>query len=85
VPLPTSAANHQAHNATALAEAGAAVVARQAGLTGDRLWAEVVRLADSDTALAQMHAAARGRARPDAASEIATDIERLLVTPGDAR
>ncbi len=85
VPLPTAAANHQAHNAMALAEAGAAVVASQAGLTGDRLWAEVLRLAEDEASLASMREAALSRARPHAASEIAADVEGLLKTGGEGR
>ena len=85
VPLPTAAAGHQAHNAMALAEAGAAVVASQAGLTGDRLWAEVLRLAEDEASLASMREAALSRARPQAASEIAADVEGLLKTGGDGR
>ena len=85
VPLPTAAANHQEFNAMALAEAGAAVVATQAGLTGDRLWAEVVRLAEDEACLANMRDAALRRARPGAAGEIAADVERLLTTRGDVR
>ena len=80
VPLPTATANHQAHNAMALAQAGAAVVVSQAHLTGELLWAEVVRLAEDEATLADMRAAALSRARPDAASEIAADVERLLAT-----
>ena len=78
VPLPTAAANHQAHNAMALAEAGAAVVASQAGLTADRLWAEVVCLVEDEASLANLRGAALSRARPSAASEIAADVEGLL-------
>ncbi len=85
VPLPTAAANHQAHNALALAEAGAAVVVSQAGLTGERLWAEVVRLAEDEASRASMGEAALSRARPSAASEIAADVEGLLSTRGDVR
>ena len=85
VPLPTAAANHQVHNAMALAEAGAAVVASQVGLTGDRLWAEVVLLAEAEASLASMREAALSRARPHAASEIAADVVGLLSTRGDAR
>jgi UDP-N-acetylglucosamine:LPS N-acetylglucosamine transferase len=44
------------------------------------LWAEVVRLAEDEATLADMRAAALSRARPDAASEIAADVERLLAT-----
>jgi UDP-N-acetylglucosamine--N-acetylmuramyl-(pentapeptide) pyrophosphoryl-undecaprenol N-acetylglucosamine transferase len=85
VPLPTAAANHQAHNAAALAEAGAAVVASQAGLTGERLWSEIVRLVEDETSLANMREAALARARPNAASEIAADVVRLLSSQGGAR
>ncbi len=85
VPLPTAAANHQAQNAMALAEAGAAVVVSQAGLTADRLWAEVVRLVEDEASLARMRRAALGRARPSAASEIAADVEGLLTTRAGIR
>jgi UDP-N-acetylglucosamine--N-acetylmuramyl-(pentapeptide) pyrophosphoryl-undecaprenol N-acetylglucosamine transferase len=85
VPLPTAAANHQAHNARALAEAGTAVAVSQVGLTADRLWAEVVRLAEDGTSLARMRGAALGRARPSAASEIAADVEALLTTRAGVR
>ena len=80
VPLPSAAQDHQAHNALALEEAGAAVVAPQAGLTGDRLWAEVIRLVEDDASLANMREVALSRARPHAASEIAADVDRLLRT-----
>jgi UDP-N-acetylglucosamine--N-acetylmuramyl-(pentapeptide) pyrophosphoryl-undecaprenol N-acetylglucosamine transferase len=83
VPLPTAAANHQEHNAIALAEAGAAVLVSQAGLTGDRLWSEVVRLTEDEASLTNIRDAALARARPHAASEIAADVERLLTTRGD--
>lgn len=82
VPLPTAAADHQARNAEALAEAGAAVVAPEAGLTGELLWGHLERLVADAGARARMCAAARGRARPHAAAEIAAHIARLL--PGRA-
>ena len=83
VPLPTAAANHQEHNAIALTEAGAAVLVSQAGLTGDRLWSEVVHLTEDEASLTNMRDAALARARPHAASEIAADVERLLTMRGD--
>ncbi|HSG07861.1 MAG TPA: UDP-N-acetylglucosamine--N-acetylmuramyl-(pentapeptide) pyrophosphoryl-undecaprenol N-acetylglucosamine transferase [Longimicrobiales bacterium] len=83
VPLPTAAADHQSMNAEALAHAGAAVVAREEGLTGAGLWAHVVDLACGDSRRVRMVAAARERARPTAATEIAADIAALL--PGSGR
>lgn len=82
VPLPTAAADHQARNAEALAAAGAAVVAPEAGLGGATLWTHVLRLADDEALRARMAAAARGRAVPDAAAQIARAIASLLPGPG---
>jgi len=82
VPLPTAAADHQSRNADALARAGAAVVAREQGLTGSALWAHVVALASDAPLRERMGAAARERARPAAAHDIAADIATLL--PGRA-
>ncbi len=78
VPLPTAAADHQTRNAQALAEAGAAILAPEAELTGATLWSHVVRLASDGAARAAMAAAAERRARPEAAREIARDIATLL-------
>ena len=78
VPLPTAAAGHQMQNARSLEKAGAAVVARQDELTGERLWAEVERLLASPELLARMRRAALALARPNAAADIAADIETLL-------
>jgi len=78
VPLPTAAADHQTKNAQALAQAGAAVLAPEAGLTGAALWAHVARLASDGNARAAMAAAAGARARPGAARDIARDIASLL-------
>jgi UDP-N-acetylglucosamine--N-acetylmuramyl-(pentapeptide) pyrophosphoryl-undecaprenol N-acetylglucosamine transferase len=78
VPLPTAAADHQARNAEALAEAGAAVVAAEAGLTGAALWSRVAALAATPERRRAMTEAALGRARPDAARTIASEIATLL-------
>jgi UDP-N-acetylglucosamine--N-acetylmuramyl-(pentapeptide) pyrophosphoryl-undecaprenol N-acetylglucosamine transferase len=78
VPLPTAAADHQSRNAEALSRAGAAVVAREEGLTGADLWAHVVALASDALLRDRMGAAARKRARPAAAHDIAVDIATLL-------
>ena len=78
VPLPTSAEGHQERNAEALQDAGAAVMAHQEGLTGEGLWDRVVRLVESPEERTRMSAAARERARPHAADEIARDLASLL-------
>jgi UDP-N-acetylglucosamine--N-acetylmuramyl-(pentapeptide) pyrophosphoryl-undecaprenol N-acetylglucosamine transferase len=78
VPLPSAAANHQALNAEALAQAGAAVVAPEEGLTGAGLWAHLEGLVLDPDQRREMAAAARARACPGAASEIAGAIARLL-------
>jgi UDP-N-acetylglucosamine--N-acetylmuramyl-(pentapeptide) pyrophosphoryl-undecaprenol N-acetylglucosamine transferase len=81
VPLPTAAADHQTHNAQALAEAGAAVMLREAELTPAQLWHDIIALTGDERRLSEMRAAARERARPDAAREIADHLHRLVRPP----
>ena len=78
VPLPTAAADHQAHNARTLASAGAAVHLPQAELTAASLAAAVGALAGDPARLAALAAAAAARGRPDAAARIAEQILRRL-------
>jgi UDP-N-acetylglucosamine--N-acetylmuramyl-(pentapeptide) pyrophosphoryl-undecaprenol N-acetylglucosamine transferase len=78
VPLPTAAADHQTANARALAKAGAALWIPESDATPTRLAAEVHTLLLDDTKLRKLAAAARARARPSAASDIAARISRLL-------
>jgi UDP-N-acetylglucosamine--N-acetylmuramyl-(pentapeptide) pyrophosphoryl-undecaprenol N-acetylglucosamine transferase len=86
VPLPTAAADHQSHNARALAEAGAALHLPEAGLDGAALLAALRTLLDHPERLRSMAVAAGARGRPDAAATIAGDLARLLrVPPGDGR
>lgn len=75
VPLPTSAADHQAMNARALAEAGAAVLLPEPEATPDRLWQELTALAGDEERRVEIAERALERARPDAAEEI---VEKLL-------
>jgi UDP-N-acetylglucosamine--N-acetylmuramyl-(pentapeptide) pyrophosphoryl-undecaprenol N-acetylglucosamine transferase len=75
IPFPFAADHHQERNAAALADAGAALVLRQADLDGARLAATLGELAEDRERLARMTAAMRGLARPDAAGEIASWIE----------
>jgi UDP-N-acetylglucosamine--N-acetylmuramyl-(pentapeptide) pyrophosphoryl-undecaprenol N-acetylglucosamine transferase len=81
VPLPTAAADHQARNARALAEAGAAVCLPQDELDGERLWREVSRLVSDPSTLRAMARAAADRAQPEATSRIAAALDELLPCP----
>lgn len=78
IPLPTAAADHQTHNARALAEAGAAVMLVERELTPEKLWSELLRVTGDASLRAQMGAAARERARPHAARDIARRLAALL-------
>jgi UDP-N-acetylglucosamine--N-acetylmuramyl-(pentapeptide) pyrophosphoryl-undecaprenol N-acetylglucosamine transferase len=70
VPLPTATDDHQRKNADATARAGAAEVIDQRELTGDRLAARILALAEDAPKRAAMASAARRLARPDAAKAI---------------
>jgi UDP-N-acetylglucosamine--N-acetylmuramyl-(pentapeptide) pyrophosphoryl-undecaprenol N-acetylglucosamine transferase len=85
VPLPSAAAGHQMHNARSLEKAGAAVVVPQDDLTGEALWSVVQDLLAHPERLAGMSRAARSLARPEAAAEIAADLDSFLPPPGAAR
>jgi UDP-N-acetylglucosamine--N-acetylmuramyl-(pentapeptide) pyrophosphoryl-undecaprenol N-acetylglucosamine transferase len=78
VPLPTAAADHQTHNARALEQAGAAVMLREADLTPERLWQEIISLTGDTERRASMQRAALTRARPNAARDIADHLYSLI-------
>lgn len=78
VPLPTAAANHQHHNAVALAEAGAALMLSERDLGLGRLWGDMMSLARDDARRADLAAKAKARGRPDAADRIAAELLRLV-------
>ena len=78
VPLPTAAADHQTKNAEALAAGGAAIMLRQSELTVDRLDQEMRKLLGEPAALRTMAERALGRARPNAAEDIARHALALL-------
>lgn len=75
VPLP-AAGGHQAHNASALAELGAAVVVRDEPLGGQRLAEVIAELVDDPQRLRKMAQAARSLARPDAARAVWHEVVR---------
>jgi UDP-N-acetylglucosamine--N-acetylmuramyl-(pentapeptide) pyrophosphoryl-undecaprenol N-acetylglucosamine transferase len=78
IPLPTAAADHQTHNARAMAAAGAAALLRQSELSTERLAEVVGGLLGEDAVRGAMAAAARGRGRPEAAREIASNLLTLV-------
>ena len=77
VPLPGAIDQDQAHNAAAFAAAGAGIHLPQAELTPAKLSGEIERIMNDPAWLAKAAAAASGFARPDAAGELASLIERI--------
>lgn len=77
VPFPFAADNHQLRNAQAFERAGAARLATDAELTGERLFQLVRELASAPDALARMAAAARSLAHPGAAQRAARILEEI--------
>jgi UDP-N-acetylglucosamine--N-acetylmuramyl-(pentapeptide) pyrophosphoryl-undecaprenol N-acetylglucosamine transferase len=77
VPLPTAADDHQRRNAEAFARIGGAVVLEESGLTGERLAAEVLTLAQDRSRREDMGRQSRTLARPDAAERIADKVYAL--------
>jgi UDP-N-acetylglucosamine--N-acetylmuramyl-(pentapeptide) pyrophosphoryl-undecaprenol N-acetylglucosamine transferase len=81
IPLPTAAADHQTHNAQALAAAGAAIALSQDGLDAERLGTSLRDLLDDPARRETMAAAARARGRPGAAVVIAARVAALASPP----
>lgn len=77
VPLPGALDQDQAGNADALASLGGAKRLDQAGLTAQILGGEIAALMADPGKLAAMAAAARGLAKPDAASRLADLAENV--------
>jgi UDP-N-acetylglucosamine--N-acetylmuramyl-(pentapeptide) pyrophosphoryl-undecaprenol N-acetylglucosamine transferase len=84
VPFPFATDDHQAINAAALVEAGAALMFREAELTGERLAQELRQLAAEPDRLQRMERAAGGLGRPEAAREL-VDLCAELVAPPAGR
>jgi UDP-N-acetylglucosamine--N-acetylmuramyl-(pentapeptide) pyrophosphoryl-undecaprenol N-acetylglucosamine transferase len=77
IPLPTAADDHQRRNAEVLVAAGAAELIAQKDLTGERLAARILALAEDGARRSAMSAAARRMARPDAARVIVDRVFEL--------
>ncbi|HKN46505.1 MAG TPA: glycosyltransferase, partial [Candidatus Polarisedimenticolia bacterium] len=78
VPLPTSAHDHQRQNARKFAEAGAAILMEEPGLSGPALSQAILSLRDDPARVVAMERAAASLARPDAAARIADMVEELV-------
>ena len=78
IPLPSAAADHQTHNARALAASGACVMLPQGSLTAAVLGNTLERLLTDGAERQRMAAAALSRGRPDAAAVIARQVVRLV-------
>jgi UDP-N-acetylglucosamine--N-acetylmuramyl-(pentapeptide) pyrophosphoryl-undecaprenol N-acetylglucosamine transferase len=74
VPFPFAADDHQAKNATALEEQGAAICVRESELEVDALGTLVAGLLDDPAKRRAMSLAAREHGRPDAAATIVDDM-----------
>ncbi len=77
IPLPTAADDHQRRNAEVLVAAGAAESIAQTDLTGERLAARILALADDGARRGAMAEAARRMARPEAARVIVDKVFEL--------
>ena len=82
IPYPHASADHQTANARWMAEAGAATILPDAEVGPQRLRAEVDGLLAEPERLAEMAAASRRLARPDAAAAVAREV---LAAATDAR
>jgi UDP-N-acetylglucosamine--N-acetylmuramyl-(pentapeptide) pyrophosphoryl-undecaprenol N-acetylglucosamine transferase len=78
VPYPHAAANHQFHNAKALADAGAAKMIPEETLAPGRLWDELTALAADRERRLAVAERARSRGHPDAARQIVEKLVELI-------
>ncbi len=78
IPLPLATAGHQARNAEALAQAGAAVHIPDSQASGEALAAQVHNLLRTPERLQAMGHAAGVRGRPEAASHVARQLLALV-------
>lgn len=79
VPFPFATDDHQAVNAKALVDAGAAVMFREAELTGEKLAGVIRELKNDPAKLGKMEKAAGNLGRPEAAREIADVLQQLCL------
>ncbi len=80
VPFPHATDDHQAVNAKALVDAGAAIMFREAELTGEKLATAIRELKNDAPRLAKMEKQAGMLGRPEASGEIAAVLQQLCLT-----
>jgi len=85
VPFPAAADDHQRKNAEVLANAGAAVMRIEAGLTAEDLLQELTSLLMDPARLDVMSARAKAMARPGAVERIAAMIKGLVTPANEVR
>ncbi len=78
VPFPAAAGGHQAANARAMVEAGAAEMREEAALRPGELWSLARALLEDEGRRRRMAAAARVRGAPDAVDRIAAELLRAI-------
>ncbi len=79
VPFPHATDDHQAVNAKALVDAGAALMFRESDLTGEKLAGAIRELKNDPARLQKMEKAAGVLGRPEAAGEIAQVLQQLCL------
>ncbi len=82
VPYPYAAGGHQEPNAQLLEAAGAAIVLRDADLTGDRLGKVLDEVLTDPTRIRAMAVASRRLGRPEAAGAVAALVVEAATAPG---
>lgn len=80
VPFPFATDDHQAVNAKALVDAGAALMFREGELTGEKLAKAIVDLKREPAKLKAMEKAAGLLGRPEAAREIADVLQQMCLS-----
>jgi UDP-N-acetylglucosamine--N-acetylmuramyl-(pentapeptide) pyrophosphoryl-undecaprenol N-acetylglucosamine transferase len=85
VPYPFAVADHQTHNAKALADAGAAVMVPDAEMTGERFAREVGGLLGDPARVEALRRASRAQGRPDAAGKVADLLREIARRPREER
>lgn len=79
VPFPFATDDHQAVNAKALVDAGAALMFREGELTGEKLGQAILELKADKARLQKMEKAAGNLGRPEAAREIADVLQQMCL------
>jgi len=78
IPFPFATADHQRHNAEALERKGAARMILEKNLTAERLADEIESLLSDETRLKQMAERSGKMGKPQAASMLVDEMEKLL-------